>query len=348
MEPQIISESRVPNEDTNVWKIGAVAILFAASGLLVVTRAQALMSAPSAGRAWLALAALVCFGVIGTLVPFLVKNRSVLAMAALVACLLPVVGFASRFTGAEFPTVLVIGFIVYATLVLRAFVRAAGAVKNSVRVRFFAIARTVLPRLATAALLFASLLVYLNYTVWGGFTPELRGTLVRATASTADPVLQLWFPGVSFEMTGTEFFRATAAAELKHLYPKTITGEVSGQLTDGFLALPPPAQEQLIAEAAVQIQKSFERFAGPLDERLPMRDALATALERYVATLPTSAMWLLGVICALLIFGTLKSFASLTYWVVEGIAFLIFKFLLLTGFAKMNVEMRSHEFVSVP
>ena len=348
MEPQIVSESRVPNEDTNVWKLGALAILFGASGLLMVTRTQALMSAPSASRAWLAFAAFVCFGAIGILMPLLVKHRSVLAVAALVACLLPVVGFASRFTGAEFPTVLVIGFMVYTILILRALVHAASAVENSVQVRFFAVARTVLPRLATAVLLFAALLVYLNYTVWGGFTPELRGTLSHATAATVDPVLRLWFNDASFEMTGAEFFPVVARQELMRLYPPMVKGAVPGELVDGFRALPPAAQEKLVSEAAAQIQKSFERFAGPLDVKLPMRDALAAALERYVAGLPESAVRLLGITLALIAFGTLKTLAALTYWVIEGIAFLIFKLLLLTGFAKMSVEMRSHEFVNVP
>lgn len=344
---QVTSESRAPNEDTNVWKVGSLAILFAASGLLTVTRLQALMSAPAAGRIWFALAAFVAFGVLGILMAIIVKHRSVLAASALAACLLPIVGFASRFTGAEFPTVLVVGFAAYTILVVRALTRGSASIRNSVEIRFFGIARTVLPRLTTAVMLFGALLLYLNYAVWGGLTPELRDSAARALGKSSDPVLHLWFSGASFSMERQEFFRAAAAAELERRYPKTVTSDPS-ELSDGFRSLPPAEQERFTAEAAKALEVSFERFTGPLDDSMPMSSAIAIALERYMATLPPSAAQLLGITLALLLFGTLKSIAALTYWIVEGIAFFIFKILVLVGFAKVSIEMRPHEFVSVP
>ncbi len=347
-EPQVRSESRVPNADTNPWKVGAIALAVALTGAFAVTRVQMLLAGPSTGRLWFAIVSLVAFEVAGVLMVLMVKHRGVLAATAFLAAFLPVAVFAGRFTGAEFPTVLVVGFLVYGALVARALLRGSESVANSVTVRFFSVARLVIARISTSFLLFAALLAYLTYLVWGGFTPELRARTVSWAASSATPILKVWFPNASFAQTGNEFFDAIAREKLESVYSETIPAQARGEITSGFRSFPPSVQEKLMTEARKELMKSAEKFLGTFDAEAPLSETFADAIARYLGTLPENIVMLLGILAVASAFAAVKGIASVTYWLVEGIAFLIFKLLLITGFARKSVEMRPHEFVSMP
>jgi hypothetical protein len=338
----------VPNADTNPWKVGALALAVALTGAFAVTRAHMFLAGPSTGRLWFALVALVVFEIVAVLMVIMVKHSGVLVATAFLAALLPIAVFAGRFTGAEFPTVLVIGFLAYGVLVVRAFLRGSEAIANSVTVKFFSVARMVVARLTTSFLLFTALLAYLTYLVWGGFTPELKERTVAWTASSATPILKVWFPNASFDQTGNEFFEAIAREKLESVYSETIPAQARGEITSGFRSFPPSVQEKLIAETKRELVKSAEKFLGTFDVEAPLREIFADAMARYLGTLPENIVMLLGILVVASAFAAVKGVASVTYWIVEGIAFLIFKLLLITGFASKSVEMRPHEFVNMP
>ena len=56
---------------------------------------------------------------------------------------------------------------------------------------------------------------------------------------------------------------------------------------------------------------------------------------------------MVGIGTAALVFFSLKGIVALFYWLIELLAFLVFKFLLTIRFAHVSAEMRSREFISL-
>ena len=93
------------------------------------------------------------------------------------------------------------------------------------------------------------------------------------------------------------------------------------------------------------MRKRTETLTGPLSESAPVNVVIYDQISRYVSRLSPNTLTILGFVAALLLFFALKGFAALFYWLVILFAFVVFKFLVVIGFAYVNLETRSREYI---
>ena len=110
-----------------------------------------------------------------------------------------------------------------------------------------------------------------------------------------------------------------------------------------FQSLPKQDQERLIDQATDQLQSKMLGQFGNIDPNEKVTDFAYDSIQRYFATLTKSSPWKS---CRLwryyFSFCAMKG-VRILYWLIALLAFLVFKMLVVFGFAYMNLETRSRE-----
>jgi hypothetical protein len=177
------------------------------------------------------------------------------------------------------PSYLLGGGALVAFLVLSAAVtRGRQSLENSLKIRFFQVAKTVTPKAITGILIMVSILFYLNYFSWGKFNDTLGRTFITQLLVGAEPAIRLWFPGVSFNQTVGDFLKAIAAREVERVkLPLVTRSETNFQLD--VSQLPPAERERLETRVAGELQKSLEAIVGPLDPKESLTDGVYRLIQ---------------------------------------------------------------------
>ncbi|MEK7086759.1 MAG: hypothetical protein AAB935_00685, partial [Patescibacteria group bacterium] len=76
-----------------------------------------------------------------------------------------------------------------------------------------------------------------------------------------------------------------------------------------------------------------------------LNKAIFLGIKNYIKNFPPNFTAVFGIVTALVFFAILKSVAVLFYWLVEIVALIVFKILLISGFAYISIENRSREFI---
>lgn len=357
--PVIISQSREAEVDRSILKI----LLFAFFGiglnvLSVYLFTQFLLTLTLRNfLSWFITA--IVFFVFVVLQTIFIKSFAKLQLVMFLHGIAPV----SLFLSNIYPNtsmVIVIGVVVFALSLMNSSGRGLKMLANSLTIKFFQIARAILPRAMTGMLLFLSLLTYFYYFELGKFTSRLGQSIVYEVLSSADPLLNVWFPGASFNNDIDEFLGKVAETELRKMPKNIIGGSATTAQIDSlaslainpefaeridFNALPEPIRAKIIREAAGRIKTSLEEVIGPLPEEQQVKDIIFSIVAKYVADFSANMGWLFSVIVVAAAFFTLRGIFSLFKWLISLIAFILFKFLVITGFAYTNLETRSREFV---
>lgn len=211
-------------------------------------------------------------------------------------------------------------------------------------VRFGLAVRNMLPKAVTGMLIFLSAVSYLSYFTLHEFSAAAGRNLFDASLTYAAPVVRLWFPNVSFDQPTSEFFKQVAKSEIATISTSELSNIMGGAALN-FSALPAPTKEKLINEAAAKVQEAFAAKYGSVSSDEPMRDTLYRIVTRYAGDISTNMGPAFAVAVTALIFFTLRGFFSLILWLIGLLAFLVYKFLVITGFAYVSIESRSREFI---
>lgn len=339
----ITSQSRETEADASVWKIALIGIIGAAFSFFSVFYANLFLT--SGAVAYLGISAFwsLCFLVVVLLAACFVKTRRLLRGIAFVWGLVPAL-FLLQHLFPNPSVALVCGIIGFAIFLAGAVGHGAAVLENSVKVRFFDVAKETVPAAVTGLLILVSILIYLNVFEWKTMSPVIGRALVTESLVAAEPGLHIWFPSASFSDTVGVFFEKIAETELRGSR-QSVLERSAGDFQGSFADLPPAQRALLVAEVAGQLRGTLEKLTGPLDTSAPMQEAVYQGLVGYVQKLSNDVQLWGGVALTVVFFGSLKTIAALCYWLIEGIAFLIFKLLLMTGFAHIAVESRSREFI---
>lgn len=341
--PVIISQSREAEVDRSILKIILLAVFGIGLNILAAYMFLQFLSDLKASNFLGWLFVFLCFLILVVLETFFIKSFAKLQVIMFLHGIAPLSLLFSQLYPK--PSVLIlIGGALFAFFLMEGAGRGWKLLTNSLVIKFSQIARNILPKAIVGALVFASILTYVYYFEMGKFTDRLGQSIVYETLSSAEPILKIWFPGASFNQNAQEFLEKIAETEL-HKMPENVIGGAATSIQIDFNALPPQVRAKIIREAAAQIRISLEKVAGPLPDGEMVKDIIFSIIKKYVVDFSIKTSWLFGILVVVAVFFTLKGILSLLKWLIILIAFVLFKFLIITGFAYTNLETRSREFV---
>lgn len=267
---------------------------------------------------------------------FFVKNRALLKAIAVFQGVAPL----ALFTEYLYPVPslpLIAGAVLAAALLAGGVGHGAHVLKNSMKVSFMAVTRAFLPKLLTGVLLFATVLFYLNYFAWGGFSEALGRKLVDQFLKSSEPVVGLVWSGVRLDQTVGEVLARVAEKQLRNM--PAVGDEMS------FSRLAPELQKRTVQSAAEALRVALAARLGPLAGDEKVTDAAYRIATGYATRVSPGTQTIAGVFLALALFLSLRGFFSLFLWLVGFVAYLFFKLLVAVGFARVVTESVTREFV---
>ena len=284
------------------------------------------------------------FLVVVNLEAVILKKGTLMFLFALLQGALPLVLFYDRFSKHRLPIILLVGAGLCVLYQFTGLIRGKGIAENSLRVKFFHIARVVVPKAITGLLILVSALMYSTYFEWKLFNDALGKKLSGALLDSSESVIKLWLLDVSMDQTVDEFIGAIAQAEIR----KRKTGAAEKHEIELNLELLAPEQKEVVIKQIVdQARASVENITGPLNGSETVKDASYNMLKGQLESLNKNKNGkknaLFGVIVTLTIFGVFRSFAFLISWIIEFLAFLVFKFLVAVRFVNVTFENTSKE-----
>jgi len=316
--------------------LGAVASVATVSGF------NSLLMSLSALYFWPTVLAFTFFLVVVILQVFLIKGLGKLTTIAFAMSVAPLALFWSRIYP-QISMVLIAGMALLFIFLFVAMRRGRNVVENSIKLKFFDIAKSFVPKVATGFLLLACVLLYLNYFEWGNFTPAMGHEIVTSVLLSAEPVVKVIVPSVSLSVTVKQLLESIATDQLRNT--KLQVPGVSGGPETDFRSLPKLDQQNLIGQATNQLLGVFESRFGVVNPDEKLTDFAYDLVNKYVAASLGGSPWILPLVVLVLFFTAMKGILALLYWFFTLLAYLVFKLLVLLGFAYFNLETRSREFI---
>ena len=342
--PDIIKQSREDERDQSIIKIAVLlffALLFSVGTIFFFFQFLDTARIPflflSLGTAILTLGATLLNAI-------LIKNEIVVSIIALAQGIVPLVLFGDRI----YPTpsfVLLGGALLFGILLLLASLRGAHALKQLTSVRFFQVSHIVVPRAITALLIFLSVLVYLAYFEWGALSPDVGKAFVRGVVRSSVPIVRIWLPGFSEEASVEETLSMLARTQLERTVVRPDL-PLPSNFTGDFNQLPPSFRAQLVEHTVQNLKEGFEQTFGiPLLMNSSISEIAYDLAAARIGRLSAAERTTLGIALAFSLFSLAKGITLFLSWVVSLFAFLVFKLLIVIGFAHTAEELRNREFV---
>ena len=193
---------------------------------------------------------------------------------------------------------------------------------------YFRISRRVLSKILTALAVLGTFILYLYFS--GQLTNEFVSPekfFQKAVAPSAK-IIDKFYPGFDFSLTGNEFLRTLALKELTQ--------------TPNLKGLPKDVQERILSQSVSEFKKQLEELTGTkisenyYEKRLD--DFIYAILSTRIIELPSNYQSSAVVILLVIGFLIIRSLIVPFGWLVNFLGFLIFKLLIASGFAEMATE----------
>ena len=343
--PAVISQSSELEIDRNDWKILFLGVLAVAASASAFYFFNKLLLTGDALTFLISAVLVGLFLALATLLGFFTKRLWKLNLIMVFSALGPLLVFHDRVYPNPEPT-LIVGAILMAIFLMWGASRGSGLLENSIRIRFDATFKSMLPKIATGVIIFSTVIFYLNYFVWGHFNEKFAQIFIDQTISAGDPVLHLWFPSASFSENVNDFLKSVSTDQLKKSSQKVTDSQNLTGSSPTFNQLTPDEQAKAIQAEANALYSELQSVIGKVPGDEPVHNMLYSFIKNYtVNKLPSGAQSILGYVSAVTFFFLMKSLAFLLYWLVELCAFVLYQLLLVIGFAYVNLETRSREFI---
>jgi hypothetical protein len=217
--------------------------------------------------------------------------------------------------------------------------------QESLTIRFSFMAKIVLPKVVMGMIFFLLSVLYVQYFQLNKFTDQLGESILSEALTASEPLVKLWFPGVQFDQNVGSFFGSVAESQVKNTRVEMTRNDGARVLTE-FQSLTDDMKKRIIDETGNKVRMlGEEKLKIPLSPDLSMKKAIFLAIKKYIENSAESMGVLFHVIVLAIVFFTLKGIFSLIHWFISFLAFVIYKFLVAVGFAYINLENRSREFV---
>lgn len=343
LPPQVASQSRDPEIDLSLWKIVVLAVLGGAAAVVAAYAFKEFLATGRYGYLWATAAAAVAFAVLVVLHALFIKSARRMRLLVTLECLAPLVVFRSHLMP-DLPYLLLFGSVLLTYFTVGGAARGHRILSNSIKVHFFEISRSVVPRVATGVACFLSITFYLSYFSWGLLSRDVGISLLSGFLRSTESVLQIWYPKATLAGSVQEVLGSLVEGELTRRQERIV--DVSGsQGPVAFGMLPDDAKAKIVAQGVIRTAGALEKTVGPLPLHEPLVSVLYQLLDRTLGNREGAIRLEVGAAATLLLFGFIRGIASLFAWLVELIAFLVFKLLVAVNFAYLTLESRSREFI---
>ncbi|KKU15649.1 hypothetical protein A3I34_00640 [Candidatus Jorgensenbacteria bacterium RIFCSPLOWO2_02_FULL_45_12] len=343
-EPTIISQSADSETDKNNLKIFILGVLGIGISAISAYALSLFLQSPKFAFLLAWMCSVAVFASFILLQSVFVKGGWKLTLMIFLQGLSPAAVF-YRYIYPDVSWPVVGGIIAFTLLLIASSIKGRSILSNSLNIKFSFIAKSVVPLAVAGALIFSSAAAYVFYFEKGGFSRELGLSLISKALASAEPVLHLWFPETSFGQTPEVFFENLARTQFEKISFSEASVNFSVQ---DFKALPKEEQEKIISEAGAKIREAVESGYGAIRDDEPVSNAAFGILERWVKDVELKLGGAFGALVAILGFLALRGIFALFHWLITLLAFLVYRFLLVTGFAAVILETRRREFVLLP
>jgi len=343
---EIISQSKIEETDYNALKITLLGVIGVAVSIFSVYEFDQFLLTFQYGFLWFALCGMLAFIVINLLLTFFVKHFTITFGIILAETFFPLVFFISKFSKPNIE-ILLIGVFLFFVFTLLGVWRGVSRFRNSIKMKFFEIAKIVTPKIVTGILILASVLFYSEYFLWGSVNEAMARKVFDDSLKTVESITHLWYGGISGEQTVSEFFGSLVAVQLKKTPEVTING-VTVNMRDGLKELPPEAQKKILGTLSDELMKKAEEKVGTLNPNAKVSDVIYQYIKDWIIKLSANTKLALGIGVTVLLFFSIKGIMFLLYGLINLIAFLVFKLLIVANFAVPGFETRTREFVLLP
>lgn len=343
MNLQVISQSREQEIDRSLLKILFLGLLGVGFSVLSVFFFNRYLISAQPHFFWGAVLGSAAFFVMMILQVFSIKSAGKLNIILFFETIAPLAIFYDKIYPE--PSRLLIGgaLVAFIFAVLGAN-QGLKLLANSIKISFWPTSKAILPKAVTGFLVLLSVIFYLNYFKWGNFNDQLGQKLLDGLLLSGEPIIKLQWPGVSFNDKFGDFLFGISESQLKKM-KLPVTERAAANFRGDFKTLPPEAKKQLIERTALELEKVIENYTGPIDSAKQTRILIYELIKKYVGSLSASSRFLLSLGAVAVVFFTMKGLAALFYWLIIFVAFVVFKFLIVIGFAYVSLESRSREFI---
>ena len=204
--------------------------------------------------------------------------------------------------------------------------------EDFVKIRFWRISKTILPKAIAAVFLFSSIIYIYGFPAEGGFFMSKQ--VFEKILLPNKVLIDRFYPEFDFSLTLNEFVK------------KSVEQEISGSAQ--FKNLPALAKSQLIAQSIKEFEGKISKMAGvKIDSKLKISDAIYEALKNKFLNLPENIKPYVPIFFVLFIFLILEGFAIPARWIASIFSFIIYEIFLALGFAKIELEGGSREIITL-
>ncbi len=339
--PTITSQATEAEVDRNNLKITILGILGIGASILAARIFMALL-ADLRTDYFVVWGVSVCvFITLLMLQTIFIKSRTKLQMLMFLQGIAPaVLLFEYFYPAVSFP--LFIGIFLSCFFYMIAANRGWTILANSLNIKFSFIAKNTIPKALTGVLIFSSLFAYTYYFEAGKFTKDLGQSVVYQLLDASQPLVEMWFPGVSFSQSGKEFFERIATTQLEKI---PFEEAAKNPALAEFGKLPEKEKQKIIVEAGAKVRIAAESSFGAFPANEPVKNSVFIIVQSWTKDMKQKFGDVFSIVLTIIIFFSLKGFFALFHWLAALVAFLTYKFLIVTGFAYTNIESRSREFI---
>ncbi len=293
--------------------------------------------------------------ILTTLDAFFIKNFGAVFLVTVVKTATPLVLFFSTLAPSGIMQkesvslyVVLVGAAFFLTLTLSGIFSSKSIVENSIRIKFFLIAKPALTKTMTGFAIFTAAIFFVSYFEWGYWNESLGKKASDKIMTALNPVASTIIPGASFTMKTDDLLKVLAEQELLKLSAESFKKDNNDSFSLDLLS--PAEREKLVVKATAEIKNRLESLPaiGRLNGAEPVYDTLFRLIKKYIADFQAKSGGILfGISVTFVFFFIIKFVFAIFYWLIDLIAFLIFKILLLTGFGYVAFESAKKEVIIV-
>lgn len=231
--------------------------------------------------------------------------------------------------------ILALGALVSGLVVFVGHYNGQAEMKNLIRIKFWRVSKTAVPKAVVAVALFVGVAYYLNSEAK---TPTnsneffiSRSSFEKMLAPSV-PLVKKLIPEFDLSLSAGDLINKLAQSQVE--------GNPQAKL------LPESSQKQLAQEAARNLEKSASDYLGvDIDMKAKTSDVIYDAIAQRVSGLPENIRNIFQIGLAALIFITIIGFVLPIRWLATSLALIIYEILLALGFAVVSLEGRSKEII---
>ncbi len=349
MEPslQIVSESKEAEEDKSWWKLVLLAILGMGASFGTFYYFNDFILKLNAASFWFFVCLFGLFLIFTILHIFFVKSFWKLFLVVFLEVFTPLMIFRGEFAGANSndARILILGFVVGFYFVFLGVRRGYRTISNSLKMHFFEISRRMLPRVASGMLIVLSVVFYLSYFSWNLAPANAGQAIVNTFLSDFSPFSGIVVPGlkISGDENMGDIVKSLALSKVQEAKVSIVDQNQTMEVT--YANLPPDYQAKVLNQVIGQLEASLKDKFGVFDSNETVSQFAYSVVSQYFVKFEDLLGIYAPVVLAAALFFIAKGTVALFYWLIELLAFLLLKILIVFGFAYTNLETRTREFM---